>query len=89
MKYKLNSGKIISGHIKCITFLNVKIQRHPVSAIMQSWKREARGAYTKAMHKGYFVQIHLSTGSRMFSITHYDWCDKQLEFMEWVNSHKI
>ena len=89
MKYKLNSGKIISGHIKCITFLDVKIQRHPISIIMQLWNREMRDAYTKAMHTGYFIQIRLSTSSRMFSQTHYDWCDKQIEVAEWINSHKI
>lgn len=89
MRYRLNTGKVISGHIKYITFLPVKKLKYPESKIMQFWNRELRSAYIKAMHAGYFVQIHLSTSSRMISITHYDWCDKPLEFMEWVNSHKI
>ena len=89
MRFKLNTGKVISGNIKYITFLNVVLQNHPASIVMQFWKREARSAYTKAMHGGYFVKIHLSTSISVFSKTHYDWCDKQMEFSEWINSHKI
>ena len=89
MQYKLNSGKIISGNIKTIVILHINPHFHPLSAIMQSWNREIRDAYTKAMHAGYFVQIHLSTNNRMFSITHYDWCDKQMEFSEWIQEHAI
>ena len=89
MKYKLNSGKIISGYLKKLSFIKTDYIMGSTFRALQVVNRNARSSYTKALHGGYLVRIYLTDPNHNIVICYYDWCDQQLEFKEWVKKHII
>lgn len=87
MKYKLNSGQIISGLVIFVDCTRVCNSPYGFD-LARGWNRTYRKAYSVAIHDGYLVRITVKLGLG-FSRSYWDWCDKSISMAEWKKKHAI
>lgn len=88
MKYKLNSGQIISGLVIFVDCISV-CGRGPFGFdLARGWVRSYRKAYSMAFHEGYLIRIAVRIGLG-FSRSYWDWCDKPTDITKWKKEHTI
>ena len=87
MKYRLNSGKIISGLVIWVDHVNVHNSPFGFD-LARGWTRSYRKAYSMAIHEGYLVRIAIRLGLG-FSRSYWDCSDKPADITKWKKEHII